>query len=352
MRSFSLSALWKELRRYRMGMAAFIVLAMLYLGAVLAPFLAPYSSADQDLARIYHPPAKIVFKEGGLHAQIYENTDRLACRWEPAAGRTAPIRFFAKGREYKLLGFIPCSRHLFQVEEGQRIYLLGSDGSGRDVFSRLLFGSQISLAIGFLGIVITMTLGFLAGGLSGYFGGAFDFVAMRFCELVMAIPGLYLLLALRAAFVKQGLSSAQMFAAIVVILAFIRWAGTARIIRGMALSISRQPFVLAAETMGQSAVKILLKHILPNVASYLLVAATLSIPGYILGEAALSYLGLGIQEPSASWGLMLSQAQEMKTFMLGFWWLLTPGLAIFITVIAFNVLGDALRDIVDPKMRV
>jgi peptide/nickel transport system permease protein len=175
---------------------------------------------------------------------------------------------------------------------------------------------------------------------------------MRFVEFLMAIPGLYLLLALRSA-LAQHFESAQMYMMIVIILAFIGWAGTARIIRGMSLSIRNRQFVYAAESMGQSTIVILFKHILPNLTSYLLVAATLSIPGYILGEAALSFLGLGIQEPSASWGLMLKQTQEdMKVFMLNFWWLLTPGLAIFITVIAFNVLGDTLRDIVDPKMKV
>ena len=174
---------------------------------------------------------------------------------------------------------------------------------------------------------------------------------MRAVEFLMAIPGLYLLLALRSTLAPH-FESAQMYLLIVVILAFIGWAGTARIIRGLALSLRNRPFVLAAECMGQSTGKILIKHILPNLASYLLVAATLSIPAYILGEAALSFLGLGIQEPSASWGLMLSQAQnDMKVFMLNFWWLLTPGAAIFITVIAFNVLGDVLRDIVDPRMK-
>ena len=167
----------------------------------------------------------------------------------------------------------------------------------------------------------------------------------------MAIPGLYLLLALRSAF-AQHFSSDQMFFLIVIILSFIGWSGTARVIRGMSLSLRERPFILAAEVMGQSPWKILWRHILPNTFSYLIVAATLSIPGYILGEAALSFLGIGIQEPSASWGLMLAQAQEMKVFMLNFWWLLTPGFAIFITVIAFNVLGDVLRDLVDPKLRV
>ena len=319
--------------------------------AIFAPFLSPYTTADQNLKKTYHPPTGILWKEGGWHIKVYKNVDPTAARYEYSPGNTAPIRFFAKGYPYKFLGLIPAERHLIQVDEENRIYLLGSDSTGRDTFSRLLYGSRISLSIGLIGISITMIMGFIVGGLSGYYGGKLDFCAMRFVEFLMAIPGLYLLLALRSALAPY-FDSAQMFFVIVIILAIIGWAGTARIIRGMSLSIRNRPFVHAAESMGQSSLKILFKHILPNLTSYLLVAATLSIPGYILGEAALSFLGLGIQEPSSSWGLMLSQAQNMKVFMLNFWWLLTPGLAIFITVIAFNVLGDTLRDIVDPKMKV
>ena len=228
-------------------------------------------------------------------------------------------------------------------------HLLGTDELGRDVFSRLLYGARVSLSIGFIGIGITMVIGFIVGGLSGYFGGAFDFVSMRFIEFLMAVPGLYLLLAMRSALAPH-FDSAQMYLMIVIILSFFGWAGTARVIRGMSLSLSKSQYVQAAKAMGESPLKIIIKHFLPNVLSYLIVGATLSIPGYILGEAALSFLGLGIQEPSASWGLMLAQAQnDTKVLMLGFWWLLCPGVAIFAAVLAFNILGDILRDIADPK---
>ena len=217
------------------------------------------------------------------------------------------------------------------------------------MFSRLLYGARVSLSIGFVGIAITMVLGFLVGGLAGYFGGAFDFIAMRFVEFLMAIPSLYLLLAMRSALAPH-FDSAQMYIMIVIILSALGWAGTARVIRGMSLSLANTQYVQAAKAMGESPVKIIVKHFLPNVLSYLIVAATLSIPAYVLGEAALSFLGLGIQEPSASWGLMLAQAQnDTKVLMLGFWWMLTPGIAIFTTVICFNILGDILRDIADPK---
>ena len=281
--------------------------------------------------------------------------DPSAADYRALPGASFPLKLFAEGEPYRLFGLIPVRRHLFLPDSddpAHRVYLLGSDATGRDIFSRLLFGAQISLSIGLIGISITMIMGFLIGGLAGYFGGRVDFLSMRLVEFLMAIPGLYLLLALRSTLAPH-FASGQMYLLIVIILAFIGWAGTARIIRGLSLSLRQRQFVLAAESMGQSTIKILLKHILPNLSSYLLVAATLSIPAYILGEAALSFLGLGIQEPSASWGLMLSQAQnDMKVFMLNFWWLLTPGAAIFVTVIAFNVLGDALRDIVDPRMKV
>lgn len=329
------------------GLAALIILGLLYLVAIFAPFLAPYRTSTQALDKTYHPPTALTWRDGGLHVHLY---NQVAPAEYERSGETAPVRFFTKGFEYRILGLIPWNRHLFSVDEPERIYLLGSDSTGRDVFSRLLFGSQISLSIGLIGISITMTLGFIIGGLAGYFGGLVDSAAMRFVEILMAVPGLYLLLALRAAFADK-FGSDQMYFLIVVILAFIGWAGTARIIRGLSLSLRQRPFVLAAEILGQSTSKILFRHILPNAFSYLVVAATLSIPAYILGEAALSFLGLGIQEPASSWGLMLSQAQDSKVFMMNLWWLLLPGAAIFITVIAYNVLGDVLRDIVDPRMK-
>jgi peptide/nickel transport system permease protein len=327
----------------------------LYFGAFFAPFLGPYEISQQNLEKPYHPPTGFTWQGGALSAKQYEKEAEGEAEYVEVADGAVPLKFFAKGAPYKLFGLIPAERHLFQLDtedESARVYLFGADDTGRDVFSRLLHGAQISLSIGFIGISITLILGFVVGALAGYYGGTIDFVSMRLVELLMSIPSLYLLLALRSALISPDFSSAQVFMVIIVILAVIGWAGTARIIRGMTLSIRNRPFVIAAESMGQPVHKILIKHILPNLASYLLVAATLSIPGYILAEAALSFLGLGIQEPSASWGLMLKQSQgNMIVFFMNFWWMLTPGFAIFITVIAFNVLGDVLRDIVDPKMK-
>lgn len=324
------------------------ILAVLYGGALFAPFLAPYEVSDQDLRKTFHPPTALILKGNWPHVQVYEQIEPAV--YTPVEGRAVPLKLFPKGFEYRALGLLPMRTHLFGVAKGERVYLLGSDSTGRDVFSRLLYGARISMSIGLVGVSITMFLGLVVGGLAGYFGGWIDNVAMRFTELLMAVPGLYLLLALRAALAER-FPPGQMYLLIILILSFIGWAGTARVIRGLSLSLRQRPFILAAEVMGQSPWKILWKHILPNTFSYLIVAATLSVPGYILGEAALSFLGVGIQEPSASWGLMLTQAQQMKVFMLNLWWMLSPGLMIFLAVISFNVLGDALRDIVDPRMQ-
>lgn len=352
--------IWPSLKRRPLGISVLVVLGVLYGGALFAPFLSPYTPSTANLDKTFHPPSKVVWKDGGFRVLQYELADPLRMRYEPVEGKSLPLDFFARGEPYKLFGLIPMERRLFQIDtsglsekeaENARVYPLGSDATGRCVFTRLLHGSQISLSIGLVGITITMVLGFLIGGLSGYYGGTFDFLAMRGVEFLMAIPGLYLLLTLRSALAPY-FEAGEMYFVIIVILSLVGWAGTARIIRGMSLSIRNRPYVIAAESMGQPSFKILGKHLLPNLTSYLLVAATLSIPAYILGEAALSFLGLGIQEPSASWGLMLKQAQEdMKVLVLNFWWLLTPGFAIFVTVVAFNVLGDVLRDIVDPKMK-
>mgnify|MGYP006423870503 CR=1 FL=1 len=354
-----------QLVRRPLGLATVLFLGFAYLAALFAPFLSPVGPEQQNLLRTYHPPTGLTWEDGGVVAKVYEKQPGNAAKqYVPRSDITLPLKWFAKGEEYKLFGWIPMERRLVQPDyealaakfEGkvnpQRypLYLLGSDGTGRDILTRLLYGARISLTIGLIGIAITMTFGFLVGGLSGYFGGRFDFWSMRLVEFLMAIPTLYLLLALRGALAAH-FDSAEMFIVIVSILAFVGWAGTARIIRGMSMSIRSRTYVLAAESMGQNTPRILGNHLLPNLASYLLVAATLSIPAYILGEANLSFLGLGIQDPDASWGLMLKDAQDMKIFMLHYWWMLLPGACIFLTVIAYNLLGDVLRDIVDPRMR-
>ena len=245
------------------------------------------------------------------------------------------------------MGIISTDRHLFGVREGGNLYLLGTDINGRDVFSRILLGGRISLTIGFLALLIVFPIGLLYGGISGYVGGAVDNIMMRFAEAIMAIPSFYLLIIL-AAILPADMTSIQRFCLIVVILALVGWAGFARVIRGMVLSIKKEEFVLAEKTMGASNLRIILKHLLPQTTSYVIIAMTLSVPSYILAESGLSFLGLGIQQPDASWGNMLKEAQEF-TNILYRPWLLAPGGLIFIAVLAFNLLGEAIRDYLDPK---
>jgi len=259
-----------------------------------------------------------------------------------------PLRLFPRGAPYRLFGFVRGDRHLFGVEAPGRIYLLGADDTGRDVWTRLLYGSQVSLTVGIVGIAISFTLGLLLGGVSGYFGGWVDTLIMRSTELLLSIPGLYLIVALRGVF-PLDLPSQQTYLAIVAILSFIGWASLARVIRGMVLSLRQAEYVLAAQAMGASSLRIIVRHILPNTMSFTIVAATVAVPGYILGEVFLSFLGVGVQPPAASWGNMLNAARSERVLTSFPWMLLAPGVAILLTVMAFNFFGDGLRDALDPR---
>ncbi len=345
---------WRQFRKSQIAVIGAILLVILYGLALFAPFVAPYSQEVMDRERFFHPPQRLhwVDARGAFRIVPFVHPTRLESprdfTYREDRGTVQPVRFFVRGHRYRLFSLIPTDRHLFGVDAPGRIYLLGTDPLGRDVFSRLLFGAQISLTVGLVGIAISFTIGLLVGGISGYFGGWIDNITMRITELLFAIPGLYLLLALRGIF-PVDLPSEQVYLAIIVILAFIGWAGLARIIRGMVLSIRRQEFIAAAEALGMSRLRIIARHILPNTMSFVIVAATVAVPGYILGEVVLSFLGLGVQEPAASWGNMLSQARSLR-FLTSFPWLLfAPGCAIFLTVLAFNFLGDGLRDALDPR---
>ncbi|MBL8013541.1 MAG: ABC transporter permease, partial [Candidatus Omnitrophica bacterium] len=237
---------------------------------------------------------------------------------------------------------------LFGVEAPSRIFILGADSRGRDIFSRILYGARISLSIGIIGVVISFVLGMIIGGIAGYCGGWVDNWLMRICEMLMMVPGFYLLLAFRAA-VPDSFNSVQTYIVIVVILSMIGWPSLARIIRGMCLTLRERDYVLAAKLMGVSDLKIIVTHLLPHTVSYTIFAVMLAIPGYILGESALSLIGLGIQDPYASWGNMLTDAMSIVRIQLAPW-ILWPVLFIFATVLCFNVIGDALRDCLDPKL--
>jgi peptide/nickel transport system permease protein len=338
---------WRRLRSHRTAMAGGIVLVGLYTLSLFAGFFAPYRYDLLDKERSFHPPTRLVLDGLRPAVQVYRKVAEPAT-YEAIPGSKAALKFFIAGEPYKLFGFLPCTTHLFGTgNPAAPCFLLGADQFGRDVFSRLLYGSQISLSIGLIGISLSLSLGMLVGGFSGYLGGMTDAVTMRICELIMSIPGLYLIMALRSVF-PPSLSSTWVYLLIIIILSFIRWASSARVIRGMALSLRERQYVLAAQALGQTKFNIVVRHILPGTFSYVIVAATLSVPYYILGEVVMSYLNVGIQEPEASWGLMLNAAQNSQ-YLQDYPWLLAPGGAIFLTVLAFNFLGDGLRDAADAK---
>ena len=349
-----LQQLWKD----KFARIALIVLGVIYLALFLADFIAPYTKDFSDRTMAYVPPSKIfTIDETGHLSKPYTynytrdfNPQTLEIEYNIDRSKKHYVKFCAQGQPYKFLGLIPMKRHLVTTDAEGRLFLLGTDINGRDVFSRILFGGRISMTIGFLALFVLFPIGLLYGGISGYFGGKVDMLMMRFAEAVMSIPSFYLLIIL-ASILPSGMTSTQRFLLIVIILALIGWAGFARVVRGMVLSIKNQEYIQAAQSIGASKMRIIIKHILPQTTSFVIVAMTLSIPSYILSESGLSFLGLGIQQPDASWGNMLKEAQEF-TNILYRPWLLTPGFLIFVSVLAFNLIGDTIRDVLDPQSKV
>lgn len=344
----------RRLRRHKLALVGLAVLAILYFTALFAGFVAPYRYDSEERQRPFLSPDKIRFRDErgiSLRPFIFNRSTELELgEWVEKLDRSKRyyIKLFVKGEPYKLFGLISCRVHLFGVEEPCRIRLLGSDWNGRDIFSRICYGARISLTVGLIGVFISFTLGLLIGGISGYFGGIADTIIMRSVELLMAFPAFYLLLSLTAA-LPQDLTSDQRYILIIVILSFLGWPGLARVIRGMVLSLKEEEYALAAKGIGAGSFKIITKHILPNTFSYAIVAATLRIPGYIIGESALSLLGLGIQEPQPSWGNMLSRQAMSAGNLTQYPWIIAPGFFIFFAIMAFNLVGDGLRDAFDPK---
>ncbi|MCQ2957625.1 MAG: ABC transporter permease [Candidatus Gastranaerophilales bacterium] len=346
----------KQIMKDKFAVTAFVILIIMYLIIAFADFFAVYKEDFSDRNMSYAPPSKlyVITPENKLSKPYTYNYTRefnpktFSNDFKTNRSNRYYLKLFGHGFEYKVFGIIKTDRHLFALDNPDgRLYLLGADINGRDNYSRLLYGGQISLTIGFLALFISFPLGLLYGGISGYFGGVLDNIMMRIAEAIMSIPSFYLLIIL-AALLPANMTSTQRFTLIIVILAFIGWAGFARVVRGMVLSIKQQEFVESARSIGASSFRIITKHILPQTASYVLVAITLSVPGYILGESGLSFLGLGIQQPDASWGNMLKEAQEY-TNILYRPWLLTPGYLIFVTILSFNLIGDTIRDVLDPK---
>lgn len=345
---------WRHLRRNRAAMLGAFILCVLYGSALFAPFVATYDPALQANDWGYAAPTRLHLRDsdGRWHAWPFVYGVRPSSRgifqYDDETSVRYPLRFFAHGEPYTWCG-LRLDRHLLGVDPPARLYLWGADISGRDIFSRLVFGGRISLSVGLVGVLVTFAIGLIAGAVAGYFGGIVDTIVMRLTELLQSIPYLYLILAIRATFPgAERLSSAQMYFIIILLLSLIGWSSLARVIRGMVLALRQNEYVIAAQALGYSTPRILLRHILPNTVSFTIVAATVAIPGLILGEVYLSYLGAGIQEPTASWGNMLDSARGVTSIM-DYPWVYTPGILIFLTSMAFNFLGDGLRDALDPR---
>lgn len=334
-----------------------LFLGLLCLGATLAEFIAPYDYQTQHRQSITLPPMRVHFfdAEGRFHWRPFvyqvERAPRPGRRYIENKQQRHAIKFFVRGDTYKLFGLWTGSIHLFGIgpEQQARIHLLGTDTLGRDVFSRLVYGSRVTLSIALVSLVVSLLLGLIVGGASGYFGGVVDAALMRFGELVQSIPAIFLILALRAAFPLE-ISYSTTLAILVAIFALVSWPEVSRLVRSNVLSLRARDFVLSARAAGATDGWIIRHHVLPNTLTPAIVQAAIIVPSFILSEAALSFLGVGIQEPQPSWGNMLAAAQDL-TVLINSWWMLAPGVALGVTVAVFNALGDAIRDALDPRLR-
>ncbi len=345
--------MWWRFRRHKVAMAAAIVLAVAYGGIIVCEFLAPYSLESRNTGFIYAPPQRVrLFHEGrligpfvyGLNYRL--NLETLQREYAVNRSDVQPIRFFCSGDAYSFWGVVPGRLHLLCPAKGGALFLLGTDRLGRDILSRILYGARISLTVGLIGIAISFTLGISIGGAAGYFGGWIDSVVQRIIEILRSLPELPLWMALSAA-VPVTWSPILVYFAITIILGLLDWPGLARAVRSKLLALREEDFCTAARLMGARPSRIIGRHLLPNFMSHLIASASLSIPTMILGETALSFLGLGLRPPVTSWGVLLTEAQNIEAVVL-YPWLLLPMVPVIITVLAFNFFGDGLRDAADP----
>jgi len=371
---------WKRLQKNPLAKFGALLLLVFYLSAIAAELVAPYDPYKSQTDGALLPPTQVYWADQSgkfIGPHVYPTTQGAVDaqtgdrQLKVERSKPSPIRLFVQGDDYRFLQVrlplptrfsltdpkfeeielfpgISGNLHLFGTSGEGKFNLLGTDEQARDQFSRLVYGGRVSLSIGLVGIAIAFPLGMLVGGISGYAGGWLDSVLMRFVEVLMTIPEIYLLVAL-AAVLPPGLTSAERFLLIILITSFIRWAGLARVIRGQVLSIKEQEFVQAARAMGGKPLYIIIRHILPQTATYIIISATLSIPSFIVAESVLSLIGLGIQQPDPSWGNMLTLATNASILVLQPWLIWPPALLIILTVLAFNVLGDGLRDALDPR---
>lgn len=348
---------WWKFRRHRLAMAAGVVVIAIYAVALFSEFLAP-SPPDQYAATYtYAPPQRLHFLDsrgGSLQIGMYVNgykvtVDSFSLQRlfviDPT--KKTPVRFLARGFEYKFLGIIPTDRHLIgPVDPSERMYLLGADSLGRDLLSRVIYGTRISMSIGLVGVTISLVLGIILGGISGYYGGALDNLIQRIIEFLRSLPTIPLWMGFAAALPPRW-PPLYVYFGITVILSFIGWTGLARVVRGRFLALREEDFVMAARLDGSSQMRIILRHMVPSFTSHIIASITLAIPGMILSETALSFLGLGLRPPIVSWGVLLQDAQNIRAVSTAPW-LLLPGLAVVAAVLSLNFLGDGLRDAADP----
>ena len=348
--------MYQKFRKHKLAMASAVLLIVFYTCAILGNFIAPQGTEQFSGEYVNCAPTPVhFFHEGkwegpfvyGLQRErdpetymniFVENTEEIY-----------HIKFFTQGEagsEYKILGLIPCNLHLFQAEGDGQVFLFGTDSMGRDLFSRVLLGAQISLFIPVAGMLLTVALGLLMGSLAGYFGGWVDNVIQRAIEVVRSFPNVPLWMALSAA-LPPTLKPSQVFMLMTVILSLISWPNLARTVRSQFFAIKREDFIMAARISGAPASAVVLRHMIPSFLSYIIINMTLTIPQLIVGETTLSFLGLGLRSPATSWGVLLQETNKLETIMF-YGWKLIPMLFVFLAVLAFNFLGDGLRDAADP----
>tara|TARA_B100001121_G_scaffold89369_1_gene79396 strand:+ start:128 stop:1276 length:1149 start_codon:yes stop_codon:yes gene_type:complete len=345
--------MWWKLKRHRLAMISGAVLALMYFSVIISEFLAPYALTTRNTDFIYAPPQTINFFHDGefqgpfVYGLKYQlNMTNLKREYQEDKQSIQKIRFFCKSDPYKFWGHVAASTHLFCPNATGTLFLLGTDRLGRDVLSRIIYGTRISLTVGLLGIIFSFIIGITIGGLAGYFGGWVDNLSQRAIEIIRSFPELPLWMALSAS-LPVTWSPILIYFGITIILGMLDWTGLARAVRSKLLSLREEDFALAAQLMGAKPQRIIARHLLPSFTSHLIASATLSIPSMILGETALSFLGLGLRPPITSWGVLLTEAQNMNAVEL-YPWIMTPVIPVIIVVLAFNFFGDGLRDAADP----
>lgn len=345
--------MWWKFKRHRLAYVSLIFLSLVYASILISEFLAPYNLHTRNVDFIHMPPQPVhLFHEGEFIGPfVYGRTmtlnmETLKREYADSRQDIQPIRFFCRGDAYEFWGLIPGNLHLFCPAEGGQLHLLGTDRLGRDVLSRIAYGARISLTIGLLGVAFSFTLGIIIGGLAGYHGGIFDLVTQRIIEVLQSLPSIPLWLAL-ASIMPVTWSPLLVYFGITFILGLLDWTDLARAVRSKLLALREEDYVQAAQLMGASSSRIIGRHLVPGFMSHLIATATLSIPAMILGETALSFLGLGLRPPITSWGVLLVEARNVNVVAL-YPWLMFPVLPVVLVILAFNFLGDGMRDAADP----